>query len=125
MANVDLKVPYAQKDAAKALGAWWSSERKTWFVPDGVLLAPFAEWLPAGAWLAQHDQAGSKKSRGRAKKKLSMSDGAIRSRAKKVAAKDVKSSDRATRRPDDVTGKITIGALYKEAVGAVGLPWAV
>lgn len=109
MANVDIKVPYAQKDAAKALGAWWSSERKTWFVPDGVLLAPFAEWLPAGAWMAQHDQAGSKKSRGR---------------AKKAAAKDVKSSDRATRRPDDVTGKITIGVNYKEAVGAVGLPWA-
>lgn len=118
MANVDLKVPYAQKDAAKALGAWWSSERKTWFVPDGVLLAPFAEWLPAGAWMAQHDQAGSKKSRGRAKKKLSMSDGAIRTRAKKVEKK-------AGVRPDDVTGKITIGVNYKEAVGAVGLPWTV
>lgn len=124
MANVDLKVPYAQKDAAKALGAWWSSERKTWFVPDGVLLAPFAEWLPAGAWLKQNDRAKGGATAGREAmepRKLSMTDGAVRSRAKKAR----KASDRASMRPDDVAGKITIGALYKEAIGAVGLPWAV
>jgi hypothetical protein len=43
-----LKVPYAEKDQAKALGARWNSERKTWYVPDGVDSAPFGQWLQAG-----------------------------------------------------------------------------
>lgn len=40
-----LKVPYAEKDQAKALGARWNSERKTWYVPDGQPTAPFEQWL--------------------------------------------------------------------------------
>ena len=40
-----LKVPYAQKDQAKALGARWNNERKTWYVPDGQPTAPFEQWL--------------------------------------------------------------------------------
>lgn len=40
-----LKVPYAEKDQAKALGARWNSERKTWYVPDGQPSAPFEQWL--------------------------------------------------------------------------------
>lgn len=43
-----LKVPYADKDAAKALGARWDAKRKTWYVPDGAAAAPFERWLPAG-----------------------------------------------------------------------------
>ncbi len=43
-----LKVPYAQKDEAKGLGARWNQERKVWYVPDGVDEAPFARWLVAG-----------------------------------------------------------------------------
>jgi hypothetical protein len=50
-----LKVPYAQKDQAKALGARWNNERKTWYVPDGQPSAPFEQWLLPG----QQDQAGS------------------------------------------------------------------
>lgn len=45
-----LKVPYAEKDEAKALGARWNAERKSWYVPDGTDAAPFAQWLaPGGA----------------------------------------------------------------------------
>lgn len=45
MPATELRVPYAQKDAARALGARWSGERKTWYVPEGALLAPFECWL--------------------------------------------------------------------------------
>jgi hypothetical protein len=45
MPATELRVPYAQKDAAKALGARWSGEKKTWYVPEGVLLTPFESWL--------------------------------------------------------------------------------
>lgn len=49
-----LKVPYAEKDEAKALGARWNKERKVWYVPDGADAAPFKRWVapgnaPAGA----------------------------------------------------------------------------
>jgi len=44
-----LKVPYAEKDEAKALGARWNPTRKSWYVPDGVALEPFARWLAGGA----------------------------------------------------------------------------
>lgn len=43
-----LKVPYAEKDEAKALGARWNSARKAWYVPDGKDEAPFARWFAAG-----------------------------------------------------------------------------
>lgn len=44
-----LKVPYAEKDEAKALGARWNSARKAWYVPDGKDEAPFARWISADA----------------------------------------------------------------------------
>ena len=40
-----LKVPYAEKDQAKALGARWNNDRKVWYVPDGQPSAPFEKWL--------------------------------------------------------------------------------
>ena len=43
-----LKVPYAEKDEAKGLGARWNSARKAWYVPDGVDEAPFSRWFAAG-----------------------------------------------------------------------------
>jgi hypothetical protein len=43
-----LKVPYADKDEAKALGARWNAQRKAWYIPDGTAAAPFERWL-AGA----------------------------------------------------------------------------
>jgi hypothetical protein len=44
--RVDLRVPYAQKDAAKALGARWDAARKLWYVLDPSDLNAFADWLP-------------------------------------------------------------------------------
>lgn len=41
---VDLSVPFSEKDDAKRLGARWSSQRRTWYVPAGVDPGPFARW---------------------------------------------------------------------------------
>ena len=42
--HVNLHVPYADKDTAKALGARWDKAAKTWYAPRGVDLAPLAAW---------------------------------------------------------------------------------
>lgn len=42
----DLKVPFAEKDEAKKLGARWDPARKLWYVKDREDMAPFARWSP-------------------------------------------------------------------------------
>lgn len=42
----DLKVPFADKDAAKKLGARWDASRKIWYVADNVDIARFTKWSP-------------------------------------------------------------------------------
>lgn len=44
--RMDLKVPFAEKDEAKKLGARWDAARKTWYVQDKTDLTPFARWSP-------------------------------------------------------------------------------
>jgi hypothetical protein len=44
-ADTPINVPFADKDHAKSLGAHWHAERKLWFVPKGLELAPFTAWL--------------------------------------------------------------------------------
>lgn len=46
-ARTDIDVPIHQKDEAKALGAKWDGEKRTWYIPDGVDTTPFAlnGWL--------------------------------------------------------------------------------
>lgn len=44
--RVDLKVPFAEKDAAKAAGARWDVNRKVWYVIDPPDLNKFARWVP-------------------------------------------------------------------------------
>ncbi|MCX7084250.1 MAG: DUF5710 domain-containing protein [Methylococcales bacterium] len=39
-----LNVPYAQKDAAKALGARWDPTQKKWYVPANVDVFLFDAW---------------------------------------------------------------------------------
>ena len=46
--RIDLEVPYAEKDEAKSMGAYWDPARKTWYVPPGWDPRVFARWLPAG-----------------------------------------------------------------------------
>ena len=53
-----LKVPYAEKDEAKALGARWNPTRKCWYVPDGKPTEPFERWIVAGAAAEASDGAG-------------------------------------------------------------------
>lgn len=43
--NINLKVPFNEKDQAKLLGARWNAEAKLWYVPQGVEAAPFEKWL--------------------------------------------------------------------------------
>lgn len=45
--RVDLDVPFAEKDEAKALGARWDPACKTWYVPAGLNPDAFERWLPA------------------------------------------------------------------------------
>ena len=39
-----LNVPFAQKDAAKALGARWDAANKKWYAPGDKDIALFAQW---------------------------------------------------------------------------------
>lgn len=43
--NIALKVPFNEKDQAKALGARWNAELKQWYVPQGMNAAPFEKWF--------------------------------------------------------------------------------
>ena len=43
--NINLKVPFNEKDQAKSLGARWNAEAKLWYVPQGSEAAPFEKWL--------------------------------------------------------------------------------
>ena len=39
-----LNVPFAQKDAAKALGARWDAANKKWYAPGDKDIALFVQW---------------------------------------------------------------------------------
>jgi hypothetical protein len=60
-----LKVPYAEKDKAKALGARWNADRKAWYVPDGTDAAPFEQWLAPGDGASALAPAGDKAGKGK------------------------------------------------------------
>ncbi len=40
-----IAVPFAEKDRARAQGARWDRQQKSWYVPKGVDQAAFKEWL--------------------------------------------------------------------------------
>ena len=44
--RVYLAVPFSEKNRAKALGARWDGDQKSWYAPAGSELAPFARWMP-------------------------------------------------------------------------------
>jgi hypothetical protein len=56
---VFLTVPYAEKDAAKALGARWNPTRRRWYVADGVATEPFAKWIDAASASASTSASAS------------------------------------------------------------------
>lgn len=48
----NLKVPFAEKEAAKKLGARWDAARKNWYVVNQGDMQPFTKWSPTA-----HDDA--------------------------------------------------------------------
>ncbi len=42
--RIYLNVPFAEKDAAKALGARWDADNKKWYVPSNKDVTLFAQW---------------------------------------------------------------------------------
>ncbi|MES2949100.1 MAG: DUF5710 domain-containing protein [Pseudomonadota bacterium] len=44
--RINLVTPFAEKDAAKALGARWDSAKKLWYIVDVPDLTPFLRWIP-------------------------------------------------------------------------------
>ncbi|WP_425499989.1 DUF5710 domain-containing protein [Propionivibrio limicola] len=44
---MNLKVPFAEKDQAKKLGARWDAARKIWYVEAMADMSPFAKWSPS------------------------------------------------------------------------------
>ena len=47
--RIYLVTPFAEKDAAKALGARWDPGRRAWYVEDPTDLNPFLRWLPVSS----------------------------------------------------------------------------
>lgn len=45
--RVYLDVPYREKNRAKALGAKWDRDAKSWYAPEGTDLGPLSPWLPS------------------------------------------------------------------------------
>jgi len=45
-ARTYLAVPFREKDQAKANGAKWDKEQKSWFAPQGADMKALAKWLP-------------------------------------------------------------------------------
>jgi len=46
-----LNVPFAEKDAAKALGARWDAANKKWYVSSDKDITLFAQWQPQSGTL--------------------------------------------------------------------------
>jgi len=44
--RIDIYVPFIEKDQAKRRGARWDGQ--TWYIPAGLQLEPFSQWLSAG-----------------------------------------------------------------------------
>lgn len=44
--RINLVTPFAEKDAAKAMGARWDSAKKQWYIVDVADLTPFLRWIP-------------------------------------------------------------------------------
>lgn len=44
--RITLKVPYAEREAAKSAGARWDKDAKSWYAPPGTDMAKIDQWLP-------------------------------------------------------------------------------
>jgi hypothetical protein len=44
--RINLKVPFDEKDQAKALGAKWDAKLKRWYIDADVDMGKYRRWLP-------------------------------------------------------------------------------
>lgn len=44
--RVYLEVPFSEKEAAKAAGAKWDGQKKSWYAPEGSDLTQLEKWMP-------------------------------------------------------------------------------
>lgn len=58
--RMNLKVPFADKEQAKKLGARWDATLKVWYVASNAELALFAKWSPTAhdASVASESKSG-------------------------------------------------------------------
>lgn len=51
-----LDVPFAEKEAAKLLGARWNPSEKKWYIPESLAedTAPFEKWIPGSQIVSNH-----------------------------------------------------------------------
>ena len=76
--RTDLKVPFAEKDAAKALGARWEAAKKIWYIVDTKDLTPFQKWIPSlDGWSANAGTDAAQLSKPPAKATRTASEGVI------------------------------------------------
>ena len=40
-----LNCPFNEKDECKSLGGKWDSDKKKWYIPDGINVDPFKKWI--------------------------------------------------------------------------------
>ena len=55
-----IECPFAEKNIAKSRGAKWDAAAKSWYVPEGLDMANFAEWDPAAPYSAPSAPARNK-----------------------------------------------------------------
>ena len=103
-----LKVPYAEKDQAKSLGARWDASKRLWYVPDGVLLASFERWLPAIALPGNATRVGEVATT------LSVTSEGVK--------KGVRKPRESTPRVDIIEGSVFVGPGYFDT-GHDCIPW--
>ncbi len=59
--RIYLTVPFAEKDAAKSLGARWDSDKKQWYFLSDRDSAPFAKWIASGSSSSPTKSSGQSK----------------------------------------------------------------
>lgn len=65
--RIDMNVPFAEKDEAKALGARWDGLKKCWYIVDMEDLNPFLKWFPEYLTKPYSNMPGQGKKRKKAK----------------------------------------------------------
>ena len=75
--RIDLAVPYAEKDEAKALGARWDPARKRWYVNDPKDPEAFARWMTDEPGIGRSASKASGSSPPRASHAAKMAEGFV------------------------------------------------